>query len=258
MILISVEKWFIMYYRNEVEYLREVFNMPLTHIRIENFKSIKRCDLDLNAINGLIGANGTGKTNILEAIYYFYTNLTEKVINEEIFDINNKFSNQMSITFTYDLSDFSKISKSNTAESEFPFDDQKEESKYKSYYKSIISLASQRKDKTYSLRLTQIKERGMVWSEPFEKRFIIKSLFPLFYINTRDLDITEWSQVWNILGELGKVSHEERYLLENKISDLIQQNANISGKMQHVQAILESSGVTIRSATAKEFAKYLG
>ena len=85
--------------------------MPLTHIRIENYKSIKRCDLDLNNLNALIGANGTGKTNILDAVSYFYSNLTEQHIDNAVFDLNNKFSNQVRITLTFDLTDFVKISK---------------------------------------------------------------------------------------------------------------------------------------------------
>ena len=41
--------------------------MPLINIRIENFKSIKRCDISTDNINLLIGANGTGKSNVLRS-----------------------------------------------------------------------------------------------------------------------------------------------------------------------------------------------
>ena len=58
--------------------------MPLTHIRIENFKSIKRCDLDLCNLNTLTGANGTGKTNILDALNYFYNLHLAQLKNREI------------------------------------------------------------------------------------------------------------------------------------------------------------------------------
>lgn len=97
--------------------------MPVTHIRIENFKSIKRCDIDLNNITALIGANGTGKTNILEAINYFYSNLTENNISEMVFDANNKFSNQVKITLTFDLSNFVIISKTQINDFADLFDD---------------------------------------------------------------------------------------------------------------------------------------
>lgn len=46
--------------------------MPLTRLTIKNFKSIKYCDITLSDLNVLIGENGTGKTNLLDAISYFY------------------------------------------------------------------------------------------------------------------------------------------------------------------------------------------
>lgn len=72
--------------------------MPLTRIKIENFKSIMYCDASLSGLNVLLGENGTGKTNILEAIYYFYQNLTDSCANTTVFDENNHFSNEVKIT----------------------------------------------------------------------------------------------------------------------------------------------------------------
>jgi predicted ATP-dependent endonuclease of OLD family len=40
----------------------------INEISIKNFKSIKDITLELGRINVIIGANGTGKTNFLEAI----------------------------------------------------------------------------------------------------------------------------------------------------------------------------------------------
>ena len=40
----------------------------LSTIRIECFKSISELELDLGRINLFIGANGSGKSNLLEAI----------------------------------------------------------------------------------------------------------------------------------------------------------------------------------------------
>lgn len=48
--------------------------MSLSRVIIKNYKSIKHCDVTLSGLNVLIGENGTGKTNLLEAINYFYNN----------------------------------------------------------------------------------------------------------------------------------------------------------------------------------------
>ena len=44
--------------------------MALTRLLIRNFRNIESADLDLAAdFNFLVGANGSGKTSVLEAIY---------------------------------------------------------------------------------------------------------------------------------------------------------------------------------------------
>lgn len=134
--------------------------MPLTRLCIKNFKSIKSCDISFSELNVLIGENGTGKTNILDAINYFYRNLTESNTSDRIFDENNHYSNELRITLVYDLSEFVKISKSNSDELPNLFDDQlTEKTKYGGYYKAIISMAS--KSRINSFTLNYRKSRGI-------------------------------------------------------------------------------------------------
>jgi predicted ATPase len=51
-------------------------------IRIEHYKSIPKLDLDLGRLTVLIGANGSGKTNILEAIAFASAAAQGKLDNE--------------------------------------------------------------------------------------------------------------------------------------------------------------------------------
>ena len=51
-------------------------------IQIENFKSISSLSMDLGRFNVLIGANGCGKSNVLEAITFGTAALTVKLTNE--------------------------------------------------------------------------------------------------------------------------------------------------------------------------------
>ncbi|MDW6002397.1 DNA replication/repair protein RecF [Vibrio mangrovi] len=64
--------------------------MPLSRLMIQQFRNIKACDISLSSgFNFLIGANGSGKTSVLEAIYMlghgrsFKSNLTGRVIQNE-------------------------------------------------------------------------------------------------------------------------------------------------------------------------------
>lgn len=231
--------------------------LPVTHIRIDNYKSIKRCDIDLNNITALIGANGTGKTNILEAINYFYSNLTENNISEMVFDANNKFSNQVKITLTFDLSNFVIISKTQINDFADLFDDNTEKSRHSEYFKSIIALVSSQKEKTISIQMSQIKGRGIQWSEPFQKRTILKSLFPFFYIDVRNLDINEWAEVWNVLGELSKVSNSERKTLEKQVRDIVENDIETANKVKAIREVFDSSKLSVVPETSKEFASSL-
>mgnify|MGYP004671106425 FL=1 len=231
--------------------------MPVTHIRIENYKSIKRCDIDLNNTTALIGANGTGKTNILEAIHYFYSNLTEKNTSEAIFDANNRFSNEVKITLTFDLSNFVIISKTKTNDFDYLFEDTAKKSRYSKYFQSIMSLVSSKKEKTISVQMSQIKGMGIHWSESFQKRTIIKSLFPFFYIDVRNLDLNEWSEVWEVLGELSKVSNAERKTLENQVCELVENDVETANKVKAIRKVFDSSEVSVVPKTSKEFAAAL-
>ncbi len=51
----------------------------LRKIKIEGYKSIKKCDLKLNSINVLIGSNGAGKSNFISAL-----TLLQNVLNKEL------------------------------------------------------------------------------------------------------------------------------------------------------------------------------
>ena len=233
--------------------------MALTRIVIDGFKSIEHCDISLSEMNIFLGENGSGKTNLLEAIAYFYSNLTENALSNDIFDENNRFNNEVRISLVYDLSEFVKISKSNTDEDFDIFDESPaSKTKYAGFYKAIISMASRSPSKLIRVELFQTKGHSIRWNLSYEDRFIFKSLFPVFLINTRDLDISEWARVWDMLGELGKVSNAERKSIEKRISDiLLDESKEISGKLRDISGIFQTSNVNIKSATSKDFAKNL-
>ena len=46
--------------------------MKITHIQIENYRSIKNLELGFSNFLVLIGANNSGKSNILRALQYFF------------------------------------------------------------------------------------------------------------------------------------------------------------------------------------------
>lgn len=233
--------------------------MPFTRLIIKNFKSIKNCDISLSELNVIIGENGTGKTNLLAAISYFYHNLTNMQISEKVFDENNRYSNECRISLVYDFSELVKISKSNADEAwEFQDEQPTEKTRYSGYYKTIISMAERTRDKRVYVELSQIKGKTIQWNCSYEERMIIKSLFPIFYIDTRNLDVTEWNYVWSILGELAKVSNADRKKLETKIGNiLLDDEHETSRKLKVIKDIFSAADVSVQPAMSKEFATNL-
>ena len=64
--------------------------MALTRLLVQDFRNIAQCDITLaSGFNFLVGANGSGKTSVLEAIHYlghgrsFRSHLTSRVIRHE-------------------------------------------------------------------------------------------------------------------------------------------------------------------------------
>lgn len=233
--------------------------MALVKVKIQNFKSIKNTVIPLKNLNLLIGENGSGKTNILEAIEYVYDNLTSSNLRTDIFDLNNSFSNEVRITLYFDFSEFVKISKAQTDSEVNPFSDSDTTPpKYSGYYTKIIALAAAAHNKVLSVQLTQVKGKSIKWNYVYEDRLIFKSLFPFFFIDTRNLDVEKWDYVWNVLGELGKVSNAERKEIEKRISSLLSSDSKeMSKKIKGINDIFSEAGVSIKPDTAKEFARTL-
>lgn len=233
--------------------------MSLVNIKIENFKSIKNCNINVSEKNLFIGENGGGKSNVLEAINYFYSNLTGSQMRDDIFDENNHFSNEVKIALKYDLSEFIKIAKANIKEDEFIEDeDIVETKKYMGYYKAILSLRARTEKNTISIELTQIKGKSLKWNFKYEIRQIIKSLYPLFYIDSRNLDVVEWGYIWDMFEELGKVSNDERKRLEGEIQSLLLDDKNeISNKLRSIENVLNASDASVKRDSSKIFARNL-
>ncbi len=56
----------------------------ITNFSVKNFKSIKHLELDLARVNVFIGANGSGKSNILEAFAFVSASESNKIYNEDL------------------------------------------------------------------------------------------------------------------------------------------------------------------------------
>lgn len=82
-------------------------------------------------------------------------------------------------------------------------------------------------------------------------------MFPFFYIDVRNLDINEWAEVWNVLGELSKVSNSERKTLEKQVRDIVENDIETANKVKAIREVFDSSKLSVVPETSKEFASSL-
>ena len=172
--------------------------MGIKRIIFENVKSLKNTYLNLSELNVLIGRNGAGKSNIEKYINYFYNNLLSSSISRDIFDKKNPYNDRVKIAIHYDLSEFLSI-RSN---------------REKEMFSKIKTVVNEKNE--IVLEFIQYKDNRVEWNYPYEVRKIIKYLYPIYFIDTRNLDVLDWNVVWDIIGDLGQYRSEvEDDLIDN-------------------------------------------
>ena len=187
--------------------------MENIRVIIKNFRCIKECNIKLNNLSFLIGSNGSGKSTIMEAIQYFYANLTHNKSSQDVFDQNNLFSNYLSITLIYDCNSIIKHAKK-SLESMGNYDE---------YLNNIVSLQSKNQG-DLKIELTQIKNKKIQWNVSYEIRALIESIFPLFFLDAHTINYFDWNTIWDMFADLNKISNSEKNQIIDEIKNVINGN----------------------------------
>lgn len=74
----------------------------IKEIRIKNFKSVQKLQLDLGRVNVFIGANGCGKSNILEAVTFGAAAAADKLDNEFLASRGVRVTNAKTMLSAFD------------------------------------------------------------------------------------------------------------------------------------------------------------
>ena len=220
--------------------------MGLKRLEINGYRSIAHMDIDAGQIVTLIGENGSGKSNILFALNYFYKNLIKEWDEKGIFDTHNSFRNEISIRITYDLKNILKIANHNQ-------NCGKENEGYFKFYTKIQGIS--RNDEIV-LELRKRKDRPIVWNVPYNTRQIIEAVFPLYFVDARQIELTDWTNLWNLIGDLLKFRNEESDILQNNISEMVKEfDSGTAMKIRQLEKILEDRKINVRQLTPGELGK---
>lgn len=217
--------------------------MGIVRIEYENIKSLKNVFLTLTEVNVLLGINGAGKTNIQKYLNYFYNNLIGNSIEQDIFDKKNPYNDWIKIKVTYNLKDFKQMG----------------ENKPESEIIQQINAYMGNDTEEVTLIFTQYKDNTVRWSHPYEFRNLIKYLFPIYFIDARNIDLLNWENIWDLMGDLGQHrSGKETNLLEeiDNVLDKIYGEKYLKG-YEELKKELEDNEFNIKSYKNSELFKQI-
>ena len=199
----------------------------INKISIQNYKSIENIVIDSKSDHSdifcLLGKNGSGKTNIFKAIDYFFRYIGKPYSEEQIIDSANPYTQKciISIAFQFDL--LSRKADQN----------KKLSNEFKRIYEYITKNKSYDFTETEELELTMIQFRDGTIRWNIEDKHIcdtIKSIFPLYYIDTRRLDLYTWDKLWQIISDLSSAKPNDDYkqILDKAFFDIYGEKYNSS------------------------------
>lgn len=183
--------------------------MPITKIEIRNFRSIGHLKLDINGeipmLRCFIGKNGVGKSNILNAVRYYWENLYGPGRKYDVLDKVNPYNKRCTISITFDLKEFQiKIHGNQYLKKEF---------------ENLQEECKEEIQQPLAIAMTQDRNGNISWDHSVRIRKIVKALFPLYYIDTRRLDLFTWEHLWGIISDLASTVPDEDDV--SKINDIL-------------------------------------
>lgn len=212
--------------------------MGIYSIRIVNYKSLKNISFSMEKnlyhLYCILGKNGAGKSTFIDAISYFYENLSKiSNYNKFVIDKMNPYVESMEIEIIYDLESF----------------DNKKSNKY--IDDILYELKPYLKNNKILIRLTQYKDGIIKWF-PKNKNILkyISRMFPFYIIDTRFISLQNWSSIWEIVSDLSitnaKLKNED---INIKLDNVFQEvyGNKYSKVLERVNKILAKEKITVNN-----------
>jgi predicted ATP-dependent endonuclease of OLD family len=210
--------------------------MSIKSIEIKNFRSIDHLKINIVELNAFVGKNGSGKSTILKAVEYFYNNLLDMKATNDNFDSNNFYKRKLEIKIEYDLSRIIKFSNGSYLMKLFGF-------KFSEDYLS---------DNRFVVKMTQEKNGPINWNIDYDERYIIYNSNPVYFCNTRSISLTNWDEIWNVVGDLVNAKDASEIGTELHTSLKSDKFTNFNNYTKLFEKFLLSNNLSVHEYTKKE------
>ncbi|PQJ68395.1 hypothetical protein BTO08_05205 [Photobacterium angustum] len=209
--------------------------MALSSVRIKNILSFNDCIVtDFSDFNCIIGKNNVGKSNFLKVLQFFYAHLN----NESVIPLplNSNYSSIGTISISYDTTRLEEVVKSRKNKSIY------QKHIYSSLFKddSFNLVSSRIIRKNFTLTLTVNRNGSVSWSDKDKNvRKIINRIYPLFFVDTRRIDLYDWDKLWSTVSRLKFIN--ARALNTEQIIDFFDEKVsnNSNSYKEYVKIISE-------------------
>ena len=83
-------------------------------------------------------------------------------------------------------------------------------------------------------------------------------MFPLYFVDARQIELTDWTNLWDLIGDLLKLQNDKTSILENDITNKVMNfDSGMASKIGDLKKILEEKEINVRHLAPGEFGKII-
>ncbi|MFY0216284.1 hypothetical protein [Bacillus cereus] len=109
------------------------------------------------------------------------------------------------------------------------------------------------------MTLNQDKNGIQKWNVPFEVRAFMKNIFPIYFSQARHLNLINWSEIWEIIGELSKIGVAENINYKEELEECFKNafGERYSTILNYIQNELKQNDIDIKAFNSnQQFANF--
>ena len=231
--------------------------MGIKRIKISNLLSFKYIEInDLSTVNCTLGRNNAGKSNVFKLLNFYYKALEEiRCLSPEL---NSNYDSSGFIEVTFDTTYINKLVHAQKNYSNKYFTKVRRAlfspKKCKNNFTAFFSPNKKPENDELILKLTIRNDDTYYFSDDDRGlRKVLLDIFPLFEIDSRQIDLHNWNELWHFLGKLRPFNAVD---FQNELSEMLEDNDLLKTYKKNIEEVNKLSN-TIKYSYKDKIVNYL-